>query len=253
MDGARPKGVSFADLTLHYQPQIAADASRVVSVEALLRVLRPTPRLMGPADVLNHFGAPEDAEALDWWVLRTAMTDALAWPSLSVGINVTAGRFREPDFAERVVALATEIGIAPTRVEIELVESSFIDDFDAALANIVALRAAGMRVALDDFGTGYSSLTYLLKLPMDKLKIDKSFVDGIGSLQSTVIVQAVVALARALGLKITAEGVETEDQYRFLKVAGCHYMQGWLFAKALPAEEITELLASGTVPRSVAA
>lgn len=244
--------VSFEELTLHYQPQVAADGSRIVSVEALLRVQKPEPRFVSAADVLAFFEAPDDAEALDWWVFRTAATDALRWPEISVGINVSAARFREPDFADRALALVREIGADPKRLEIEIVESSFIDDFDTALANIERLRDHGFRVALDDFGTGYSSLTYLLKLPIDKLKIDKSFVDGIGTVQSTVIVQAVVALARALGLKITAEGVETEEQWRFLKIAGCHLMQGWYFAKALPAAEISRLLAERIVPRAAA-
>ncbi len=245
-------GVSFDELTLHYQPQVAADASRIVSVEALLRVLNPEPRLMSPADVLAFFEAPEDEEALDWWVFRTAATDSLRWPQLSVGINMSAARFRDPTFADKAFALAQEVGADPKRLEIELVESSFIEDFETAVANIERLRAHGFRVALDDFGTGYSSLTYLLKLPIDKLKIDKTFVDGIGTIQSTVIVQAVVALARALGLKITAEGVETEEQWRFLKIAGCHLIQGWYFSKAVEADEITRLLESRVVPRAAA-
>ena len=243
------KHISFEDLTLHYQPQMTADGTRVASVEALLRVLKPEPRLMGPADVLAHFGAPEEAEALDWWVVRTACRDALLWPSLSVGINLSAGRFRDPDFAARLAEEVAAIGVAPQRIELEIVESSYIEDFDTAVANINALRAMGFRIALDDFGTGFSSLTYLLKLPVDKLKIDKSFVDGVGLIQSAAIVHSVVALARALGLKITAEGVETEDQHRFLKVAGCHYMQGWLFHKAMSADALTALLASEEPPR----
>ena len=238
------KRVSFDELTLHYQPQMTADGTRVASVEALLRVLKPEPRLMGPADVLAHFGAPRDAEALDWWVVRTACRDALRWPSISVGINLTAGRFRDPGFASRLALEVAEIGVPPQRLELEIVEGSYIEDFDTAVANINVLRAMGFRIALDDFGTGFSSLTYLLKLPVDKLKIDKSFVDGVGSIQSAAIVHSVVALARALGLKITAEGVETEDQHRFLKVAGCHYMQGWLFHKAMGADELTALLES---------
>lgn len=238
------KGVSFDELTLHYQPQMTADGTRVASAEALLRVLKPVPRLMGPADVLAHFDAPEDAEALDWWVVRTACRDALRWPSISVAINLSAGRFRDPDFAARMVREVDEIGVPPQRIELEIVESSYIEDFDTAVANITALRAKGFRVALDDFGTGFSSLTYLLKLPVDKVKIDKSFVDGVGRIQSAAIVHAVVALARALGLKITAEGVETAEQHRFLKTAGCHFMQGWLFHKAMEADDLTTLLAS---------
>ncbi len=243
------KGISFDDLTLHYQPQMTADGSRVASVEALLRVLKPVPRFMGPADVLRHFDATDQEEALDWWVVRTACTDALRWPDLTVGVNLTAGRFRDPTFASRMALVAAEIGISPRRVELEIVESSYIEDFDTAVANIDALRAMGFKIALDDFGTGFSSLTYLLKLPVDKVKIDKSFVDGIGFMQSAAIVHSVVALARALGLKITAEGVETEEQHRFLRAAGCHYMQGWLFHKAMDADALTALLAEAEPSR----
>lgn len=240
---------TFDELTLHYQPQIAADGSRIMAVEALLRAKRPGPGRRTPADILAHFEAPEEAEALDWWVLRTACTAALKWPSLTVGINVGADRFRDPTFAERLIALVDEIGVEPQRIELEIVEGSYIGDFDRAFTNITRLRAHGLRIALDDFGTGFSSLTYLLKLPIDKVKIDKSFVDGVGSIQSAVIVQAVVALARALGLKVTAEGVETDAQYQFLRVAGCHLIQGWLFSKALPEEDISRLLETREIPR----
>ena len=241
--------LTFDDLTLHYQPQISADGKSIVSVEALLRARRPGPGSRTAADILAHFADPQEAEALDWWVLRTGCTAALSWPTLSVGINVGADRFRDPTFAERLIAMVDEIGVEPSRIELEIVESSYIGDFDSAFANITRLRAHGLRIALDDFGTGFSSLTYLLKLPIDKVKIDKSFVDGVGSIQSAVIVQAVVALARALGLKVTAEGVETEAQYQFLRVAGCHLIQGWLFSKALPADEISRLMETREVPR----
>ena len=132
-------------------------------------------------------------------------------------------------------------------------EGAYIGDFDTAVANIRVLREAGVKIALDDFGTGFSSLTYLLKLPVDKVKIDKSFVDGVGFVQSAAIVHSVVALARALGLKITAEGVETEEQWRFLRAAGCHYIQGWLFSKAVSPDTLDAMLASGVVPRRDAA
>ena len=250
-DVAALRRVSFEHLTLHYQPQIASDGSRIVSVEALLRVSQPIPRLVTPADVLALFDAPEDAAALDWWVLRRACADAMRWPTISVSINLTAARFREPGLADRVMAVLDEIGLDPTRIELEIVESAYIADFDSALANIVALRAEGIRVALDDFGTGYSSLTYLLQLPFDKIKIDKSFVDGIGTYRSAAILHAIVALGRALGMKITAEGVETEEQYRFLRAAGCHLIQGWLFAKAVAPETIDRLLTVGEVPRGL--
>ena len=133
-------GISFEDLTLQYQPQVSADGTRIVAVEALLRVLRPTPRMATPADVLAWYEAPDDAEDLDWWVFRRAATDALRWPSLTVSINLTADRFRDPTFGRRALEVLAEIGIAPTRIEVEIVEGAYIGDFDTAVANIRVLR-----------------------------------------------------------------------------------------------------------------
>lgn len=242
--------VSFDELTLHYQPQMSADGSQVVCVEALLRVLHPTPRLMGPADVLAHFKSPDEAAALDWWVLRTACRDALRWPSISVSVNLTAERFHDTGFPDQLLALVQQVGLPPQRLELEIVESSYIADFDTAVNTVTRLRELGFRVALDDFCTGYSSLTYLLKLPVDKIKIDKSFVDGVQYTKSAAIVLALVAMSRAMGLKVTAEGVETADQHRMLRAAGCHYMQGWLFSKAMPPEVIDTLLHPGAQRQS---
>lgn len=235
--------VSFDELTLHYQPQMSADGAQIICAEALLRVLRPSPRLMGPADVLQHFQSPEDAAALDWWVLETACTDALRWPTISVSVNLTAERFHDPAFPDQLLALVQRLGLPPQRLELEIVESSYIADFETAVTTVTCLREHGFRVALDDFCTGYSSLTYLLKLPVDKIKIDKSFVEGVQYAKSAAIVLALVAMSRAMGLKVTAEGVETVEQHRMLRAAGCHYMQGWLFAKAVPATELDVMLA----------
>jgi EAL domain-containing protein (putative c-di-GMP-specific phosphodiesterase class I) len=134
------------------------------------------------------------------------------------------------------------------RLELEIVESSFIDDFEVADQALVRLRSLGIRIALDDFGTGYSSLTYLRRLTLDKIKIDQSFVAGVDMVQSAAIVQAIVALGRALGFKITAEGVETLEQHRFLRACGCHYLQGFLFSKPVAAAIIGEKLADASSP-----
>jgi EAL domain-containing protein (putative c-di-GMP-specific phosphodiesterase class I) len=233
----------FDNLTLHYQPQMMADGKTVAAAEALLRVLQPTERFKNTADVLAHVEEADLVEALDWWIAERACRDALRWPGLSIGINLSAGRFRDPELAPRMIELVKTLGVPAKQIELEIVESSYIEDFEAANRNINQLRAAGLRIALDDFGTGYSSLTYLLRMQVDKLKIDKSFVDGLGEIKSTAIVHAVVALARAVGLKITAEGIENEDQWRLLKLAGCHYMQGWYFHKAMDPDALTALLA----------
>lgn len=244
MSAVAPRtSVSFDELTLHYQPQMSADGSQVVGAEALLRVVKPTPRFMSPADVLAFFHAPEDEEALDWWVLRRACTDALRWPSLTVGINVSAARFRDRKFANRLMKLIGEIGVDPRQIELEIVEGAYISDFDAALANITTLRGKGVKIAIDDFGTGYSSLTYLLKMPVDKIKIDKSFVrelvrdDG-----DAAIVRSIIGLGQSFGKRVLAEGIESAAQFRFLLAEGCHEGQGYHFARPMPESACTDLL-----------
>jgi EAL domain-containing protein (putative c-di-GMP-specific phosphodiesterase class I) len=238
-------GLPFDRLTLHYQPQVAAHDLKVIALEALLRVRDPLPGLMGAEDVLALATTDADIAALDWWILEQACRDSCRWPGIRVAVNVSAHRFREEGFVEQTRRIAERVAADPSRLELEIVEGAYIDDFEMANANITALRAAGFHVAIDDFGTGYSSLTYLLKLPIDKLKIDKSFIDEVQSMPSAAIVQAIMALARALGLKVTAEGVESAEQMRFLKSVGCHYLQGWLFSPALDVASVDALLAAG--------
>jgi EAL domain-containing protein (putative c-di-GMP-specific phosphodiesterase class I) len=178
------------------------------------------------------------------WVLRQACRDGLAWPSLVVGVNVSPIQFRDPDFCSTVRGIADAAGMPLERLELEVTEGAYFDDVERALVELKRLRALGVQIALDDFGTGYASLTYLRRLPFTKVKIDKSFVDECQSVGAAAIIHAVIAMSRALGLKVTAEGVETEEQRRFLRAAGCHYLQGYLFARPLPAREITARLAA---------
>ena len=159
-----------------------------------------------------------------------------------LAVNISSRQLEQPEFADWVVAKALEARFPLERLELEIVESAVIDNFDQASRVLSRLRSLGVKIALDDFGTGYSSLTYLSKLPLDKLKIDKSFVDGVTTVQSAAIVQAVIALARALGLKVTAEGVETPEQRHFLRVSGAHYLQGYLLSRPVPAAEISNML-----------
>ncbi len=244
--------IKTRELTLVYQPQVVAGTGALASVEALLRHNHPKRGLLGAGETLANFDTPELLEQLDWWVMERACRDALNWTSLPVSINISATQLHKPDFAAQVLDLVSKVGIAPDRVELEIVEGAFIDDFDAATCNINVLREAGIRIALDDFGTGYSSLTYLLKIPVDKVKIDKSFVDKVATVQSAAVIQAIVALARAIGLKITAEGVETADQQRFLRAVGCHYLQGYLFAMAGSVDGITRILNEQAVAHTAA-
>ena len=141
---------------------------------------------------------------------------------------------------------ADAAGLPFNRLEIEVTEGAYFDNIEWALQELRKLRALGISVALDDFGTGYASLTYLRRLPFTKVKIDKSFVDECQTVGSAAIIHAVVALSRALGLKVTAEGVETAAQQHFLRAAGCHYLQGFLFSKPVPADEMTTMLTAAS-------
>ncbi|MFI5012913.1 MAG: EAL domain-containing protein [Hyphomicrobiales bacterium] len=234
--------IRTAELVLFYQPQMSADGTTVVCVEALIRHNHRSRGVLGPSEFLPKFGTLE-LDNLDWWVLDQACRDALRWPSISVSVNVSPLQLRNADFAGRVLALMDAIGVPPQRIELEIVETAFIENFDMATANIHALRKRGVKIALDDFGTGFSSLSYLLRMPIDKIKIDRCFVDKVDLVQSAAIVHAIIAMARALGLKVTAEGVETELQHRVLRAAGCHYMQGFLFSAALSVDGISRMLA----------
>jgi EAL domain-containing protein (putative c-di-GMP-specific phosphodiesterase class I) len=229
-------------LTLFYQPQMSADGTRIACVEGLLRLNHQTRGLLGPGNVLPYLDNSELMDQLDWWVIERACVDALRWPSITVSANVSATQFLNPDFARRVLAVIAEVGVPPEQIELEIVETAFIDDFETACRNISLLRDKGVRIALDDFGTGYSSLTYLLRMPIDKLKIDKCFIDKVDFVQSAAIVHALIAMARSMGLKVTAEGVETESQLRILRAAGCHYIQGFLFSGAVSTDGISRLL-----------
>jgi diguanylate cyclase (GGDEF)-like protein len=233
-------------LRLLYQPIVNKSGETVVGVEALCRWTHPTRGNIPPTEfiaIAEHSGLIIE---LGNWVLRRACLDGKAWPGLSVSVNVSPLQFRRSDFFETVHRVLDETDFDPTRLEIELTESVLLGNVDTAEAGMLRLKALGVRLALDDFGTGYSSLLYLRRLPFDKLKIDRSFVLSIEkAADAAAIVHAVVGLGRGLGMKVTAEGVETADQHLFLRAAGVHFMQGYRFGKAVPAAEITGRLQSG--------
>jgi EAL domain-containing protein (putative c-di-GMP-specific phosphodiesterase class I) len=243
-------GIHDSEFQVVYQPQMTADGARMAAVEALVRWNHPTRGALGPNDFVEMAEMNGAINELGVFVLRQACLDALHWPGISVAVNVSAVQLRDRSFAETVEAIVRNAGLPLNRLELEIVESALIENFDLAVSIISRLRSLGIKIALDDFGTGYSSLTYLRKLPLDKLKIDKSFVEEVGMVQSASIVHGVVAIARALGLKIVAEGVETEEQQRFLRICGCHYLQGYLFSKPVSASTITELVSTQIVRRA---
>jgi EAL domain-containing protein (putative c-di-GMP-specific phosphodiesterase class I) len=228
-----------------YQPIVNKSGEAVVGVEALCRWTHPTRGEISPVEFIaaaEHSGLIVELGA---WVLRRACLDGLAWPGIDVAVNVSPLQFRRTDFAEVVERTLAETKFDPARLELELTESVLLGNVETAEAGMLRLKALGVRLALDDFGTGYSSLLYLRRFPFDKLKIDRSFVLSIEkAADAAAIVHAVVSLGRGLGMKVTAEGVETADQQLFLRAAGVHCMQGYRFGKAVPAAEITARLQS---------
>ena len=228
---------------VHYQPIVAADSGAVAGVEALLRWEHPARGLISPAQFVPVVEEAGLMGQLGEFVLRRAISDGLCWDGLYVSVNLSPVQMRDPAFVGMVASVLQEHGFPPARLVLEMTEGVLIDNPDETAARLAELRALGVRLALDDFGSGYSSLRYLQKLPFDKLKVDRSFVDALEkSANGGVIIQAIVALGRALGMGVVIEGIETEQQRVLLRLAGCNEMQGYLFAKPAPREEITQLL-----------
>jgi diguanylate cyclase (GGDEF)-like protein len=231
-------------LYLAYQPLFAAATTTPVAVEALLRWRHPRHGLISPAVFIPIAEESGLIHAIGDWVLREACGMASRWPSLRIAVNASTVQFRSPRFAAKVQDVLKETRLDPSRLELEITESVLLDSGEVSALSFNALRAAGVRIALDDFGTGYSSLTYLHKYPVDKIKIDRSFVQNIDSdAASDAIVQAMVDLARALGVEVTAEGVETEAQRSYLARIGCHELQGFLLSRPLEPGQIDLMLA----------
>jgi diguanylate cyclase len=230
-------------LKVVYQPQFSADGRKITGVEALVRWEHPVQGFISPADFIPIAEERGLISLLGEWVLRRACRDGRRWAGINVAVNVSPIQFRQKTFVASVTRIVEEEGMDPSRVELELTEGVIVEDADAAETAMMDLRAQGFRFALDDFGTGYSSLIYLRRFAFDKIKIDRSFLESMETTgESAILVHSVVHLGRALGLTVTAEGVETTEQQRFLQAVGCHQLQGYLFCKPVPAEKIDELL-----------
>ncbi len=233
-------------LELFYQPQIDVRAGRVAGCEALLRWRHPTMGLVSPD---RFIGVAEETGLIvpiGEWVLRQACHAACHWPKPSkIAVNVSAVQFRNQNLVDVVTAALRESGLPASCLELEITESVMLQDTDATLATLHQLRELGVQIAMDDFGTGYSSLSYLRRFPFDRIKIDKSFINELGKQDDCIaIVRAVIALARDLGIEITAEGVETRQQLEMLEQAGCDEIQGYLFSRPVPEAAVMALLRS---------
>ena len=233
-----------------YQPQMTVDGARMIGVEALVRWAHPQLGLLGPGHFIDFAQATGLIDELGLFVLEQACRDGKEWSGVTVSVNISPTHFIGPTFIDDVVSTLASTGFDSRRLEIEVVERTACENPDLAKTQIERLHAFGVRVSMDDFGTGYSSLSLLQKLPFDTIKIDKSFIDEIPKTRSVAILQATIALVRAIGMKVVAEGVETEAQQRFLKASGCHYLQGYLFSRPVPAEDISALLKRQSVTAS---
>ena len=236
------------DLTVVYQPQVH-NGGQLYGVEALVRWTSPVRGNVPPCQFVPIAEEGGLIDGLGMFVLRRAFEDSKSLGELRVAINISAAQLRLSDFVPKVTALIEETGVDISRIELEITEGLLLGDDQATLHTLAELRALGFRIALDDFGTGYSSLSYLQRYPIDKIKIDRSFIANLGQEASAdAVVSAIVRLARALRLDVIAEGVETEMQRIRLAAAGCDDIQGFLFGKPMPVQAIRRLLGETLAP-----
>ncbi len=235
-------------LSVVYQPTYSAHSGLIMGVEALIRWEHPVNGNVPPAVFIPVAEESGLIERLGEWVLARACNDARDWPIKTVSINVSPVQLRKPHFAARAISIISDARIAPDRIELEITETAILEDGPQCATNLRLLRALGIRIALDDFGTGYSSFSHFNQFEVDRVKIDRTFVDKINvSEGGSAIIQAIVDLARSSGFHTTAEGVETEEQKSFLQQIGCDDLQGFLMAHPVAVREINALFGQTAV------
>lgn len=245
--------IKEGQFALAFQPLYSLAEERLTGFEALIRWDHPTRGRISPLAFITLAEETGLIVPIGEWVLREACHQAMTWPDdVSVAVNVSPRQFASSGIAATVLSALSASGLSPQRLELEITESIFIGDVEATLATLHSLRSLGVRIALDDFGTGYSSLSYLRSFPFDKVKIDKSFVEDLGTSSSGhAVIRAITALADALGMETLAEGVEDVAQFEVLAREGCQHIQGYLFSKPVPAADVLDLLADGSGYRRV--
>ena len=240
------RAISRQEFTLLYQPQLSARSGTYDGAEALIRWHHPERGVVSPVDFIPLAEETGLIGPLGEWVLRTACTDALTWPEhLTVAVNLSPVQFRDVRLATTIRGILAETGFPGSRLEVEITEGSLLQDEQRTLAILRELRTLGIRISMDDFGTGYSSLSYLRRFPFDKIKIDQSFVRQTpDDKDSAAIVRAITMLGASLGMKTTAEGVETDAQSQFIAGEGCDQLQGYLISRPIPADRIAALFSA---------
>lgn len=248
MENDLRRAVERNELVLHYQPQIEASSGAACGCEALVRWIHPERGLVPPDQFIPLAESTGLIVPLGEWVLREACRQQVAWrraglADLVMAINISALQFHKADFVSMVAAVLAETGADPACIELEITESALMKPGEDLSARLLELVDLGLTLALDDFGTGYSSLAYLKRLPIARLKIDRSFVDDLpGNAEDAAVTSAALSLGRDLGMQVVAEGVETRAQHAYLTDRGCHAMQGYLFSRPLAAEAFEKWL-----------
>jgi diguanylate cyclase (GGDEF)-like protein len=240
------RAVSSGEFELHYQPQVDAKTEAITGCEALLRWRHPSRGMVPPLEFIPIAEEIGVIIPLGAWVIQQACRDAVSWPDhIGVAVNLSSAQFRGPSLVQTVVSALGASGLPPHRLELEITESVLLADDEVTIRTLNHLRELGVRIAMDDFGTGYSSLSYLRSFPFDKIKIDRSFIGGIGEKEEcAAIVKAIATLGAALGMTITAEGVETIEQFLLVRDHGCTEVQGYFFGRPCPVDELRHLFHS---------
>jgi EAL domain-containing protein (putative c-di-GMP-specific phosphodiesterase class I) len=236
------------ELELHYQPQVSLRSGNVISMEALLRWRHPKLGMIPPTEFIPLAEETGLIVPIGTWVIKTACTQLKTWqqeglPIQFVAVNLSPRQFMQKDLLSQIADILEETELDASCLELEITEGLIMRDVDSAIMTLQALKLMQVQIAIDDFGTGYSSLNYLKRFPLDRLKIDKSFINDINNdPNDAAIALAVIAMAHSLQLKVIAEGVENEQQLIFLKSRRCDDMQGYYFSRPLPAAEARTLL-----------
>jgi len=248
MESSLRRALECEEFVVHYQPKIDINTWEIVGAEALVRWQRQGNELVPPSEFIPVAEETGLIGPIDEWVLRESWNQLREWSRTSsvrllLSSNISARQFQQPSFFNFIEMLLDDVGLDPTCLELELTESSIMTNFDSGLRTLNELKLLGLNISIDDFGTGFSSLGYLKRLPIDTLKIDKSFVaDATVDPDDAALVMAIIGLAHNLRLKVVAEGVETEDQLKFLHLLRCDEIQGYLISKPVSADMFTKLL-----------
>ncbi len=247
LESSLRRAIERDEFVLHFQPKVDINLWQISGAEALIRWNHPEKGLVSPAEFIPLAEETGLITIIGEWVLRNSCKALQQWKDgsqpLSISSNISARQFQDPNFFQMVMSLLEEFSLEPGQLELELTESSIMTNLDSGVRTLCALQHAGVRISIDDFGTGFSSLSYLKRLPIDVLKIDRSFVhDASTDPDDAALVMAIITLAHNLRLEVVAEGVETEDQLRFLHLLRCDSIQGFLLSKPLPADAFERML-----------